>query len=238
MESELAASISDLPDEIFEPPTNKEEEVVDHHFVAFAEPVQDPSQIFEDSNKSIPEHEVPPIPLSPASIPAAILKKAISSISLRSKPRRTVLVGVDSSKYSDAAFDFCVRQVAHDGDEIIVAHMVTTKPHGSYLLIDTGDVAEDHMKSALVDVAEAIRNHFAMRLATMIPHPRVTLRVEVRNGRSPKEDLCQLAADFGAECLVVGHAGSGTLKSLLMGSVSNYVVNHAPCPVFVARRAQ
>ncbi len=36
-----------------------------------------------------------------------------------------------------------------------------------------------------------------------------------------------------AELIVVGRRGRGTLKSIVLGSVSSYVVHHATCPVLV-----
>jgi nucleotide-binding universal stress UspA family protein len=45
------------------------------------------------------------------------------------------------------------------------------------------------------------------------------------------------ARDFGADLVIVGSRGHGTIASLLLGSVSSEVVDHASCPVLVARRS-
>ena len=52
----------------------------------------------------------------------------------------------------------------------------------------------------------------------------------------PGPELCRLAADEGADLLVVVSHGRGVLKRVLLGSVSDYVLHHSPCPVLVVRR--
>jgi nucleotide-binding universal stress UspA family protein len=44
-----------------------------------------------------------------------------------------------------------------------------------------------------------------------------------------------MAADVGADVIVVGSHGRGAIERLLLGSVSEQVVRHAPCPVLVVR---
>jgi nucleotide-binding universal stress UspA family protein len=46
------------------------------------------------------------------------------------------------------------------------------------------------------------------------------------------------ARDFGADLVIVGSRGHGPIASLVLGSVSAEVVDHAPCPVLVARRGK
>ena len=43
------------------------------------------------------------------------------------------------------------------------------------------------------------------------------------------------AREMDADLVVVGHRGLGRWESMLLGSVSSEVVDHAPCPVLVAR---
>lgn len=55
-----------------------------------------------------------------------------------------------------------------------------------------------------------------------------------RSGR-PGEVIVDEAAAFGADLIVVGSRGRGLLASALLGSVAAEVVDHAACPVLVAR---
>lgn len=50
--------------------------------------------------------------------------------------------------------------------------------------------------------------------------------------------LCEAAKDWGADLVVVGRQGLTGLSEALLGSVSNYVVHHAPCSVLVIQKVE
>jgi nucleotide-binding universal stress UspA family protein len=52
---------------------------------------------------------------------------------------------------------------------------------------------------------------------------------------SPGAALCDLAREVSAAAIVMGSRGRGGLRRAVLGSVSDYVVRHAPCPVLVVR---
>ncbi len=51
----------------------------------------------------------------------------------------------------------------------------------------------------------------------------------------PSEEIIQEANDGGYDLIVTGSRGLSAIKGYLMGSVSNRVTKHAPCPVLVVR---
>lgn len=56
----------------------------------------------------------------------------------------------------------------------------------------------------------------------------------LRLGR-PAEQIVNLSEELGVGVIVIGSRGLGTLRRALLGSVSDSVVRHAHCPVFVVR---
>ena len=51
----------------------------------------------------------------------------------------------------------------------------------------------------------------------------------------PAAEICRVASDEGFDVIVVGSHGSGFMKRVLLGSVSQHLLHHAPCPVLVVR---
>ncbi len=51
----------------------------------------------------------------------------------------------------------------------------------------------------------------------------------------PARAIIDEARDFEADLVVVGHRGRGAVATMLLGSTSTEVVEHAPCPVLIVR---
>ncbi len=52
---------------------------------------------------------------------------------------------------------------------------------------------------------------------------------------SPGRTICDLAQTWNADLILMGCRGRGGLSQLILGSVSNYVMHHAPCSVLVVK---
>ena len=53
----------------------------------------------------------------------------------------------------------------------------------------------------------------------------------------PGRVICDVARSWGADLIIVGNRGRAGITEFLLGSVSNYVMHHAPCSVLVAHNA-
>lgn len=49
----------------------------------------------------------------------------------------------------------------------------------------------------------------------------------------PGEYICKVAKDEHAAMIVMGTRGMGTIRRTILGSVSDFVIHHAHCPVLV-----
>ncbi len=62
----------------------------------------------------------------------------------------------------------------------------------------------------------------------------IVAEVHLREER-PAEEIVALAEELGATVIVVGSRGRGGIRRAFTGSVSDWVVRHAHCPVLVVR---
>jgi nucleotide-binding universal stress UspA family protein len=50
---------------------------------------------------------------------------------------------------------------------------------------------------------------------------------------NPGKTICKLATQWSADLIIMGHRGRSGLKEFFLGSVSNYVLHHAACSVYI-----
>src|SRR6266566_1480114 len=133
-----------------------------------------------------------------------------------------IVVGVDGFESSKAALRWAIHQAKLTG---AVVDAVTTWhiPPGSGLVpaVDMPDYQDD----ARIILTEAITEMCTIDTEVVV-RPRV---VEGQAGPVLVE------AAEGADLLVVGNRGHGGLAEALLGSVGQYCVRHAPCPVVIMR---
>jgi nucleotide-binding universal stress UspA family protein len=95
-------------------------------------------------------------------------------------------------------------------------------------------MAEAELRSPDMRVAslEQLRALAGVEVGTAVP-----VEVEVREGQ-PMQEIVELAREIEADLIVLTTHGRTGLKHMLLGSVAENVVRHAPCPVFVVRECE
>lgn len=83
-------------------------------------------------------------------------------------------------------------------------------------------------------VQQALTDRIAQELRAAEATARVHFFVHVRIGK-PAEELLLLAAELGADLIIVGSKGLTGVERLVLGSVSENIVREARCTVEVAR---
>jgi nucleotide-binding universal stress UspA family protein len=140
---------------------------------------------------------------------------------------QTIAVGTDGSETAGKAVDFALDMAGKYGAKVVVA--------SSYRPVSEGRVRKEQEEAPqdiqwsinpMEDVESTLRaveeKAKALGLATAS---------DAREG-DPADVLCEIAAEHGADLIVVGNKG---MQRRVLGSVPNSVSHKAPCSVIIVK---
>ncbi|MEU8254832.1 universal stress protein [Micromonospora inaquosa] len=136
-----------------------------------------------------------------------------------------VLVGVDGSESSRLAVGFGADEAALRDVPLVLVHI--DPPEGDRA------VPEEIEESQAASQAEAVRLLADASGAVRAEHPDLVVREHPVRAAGAAQGLIE--ASGAAALLVVGTRGRAGFAGLLLGSVSQAAIQHAHCPVLVAR---
>lgn len=147
-----------------------------------------------------------------------------------------ILLATDGSEFSNAAVAKCSKLVSNREDAIVkvicvVETITPAEPFGTtddYYLI---------AQQAAREEAEKIVEDTQKKMLDQLGEKRATIEAEAITGET-REAIVQEAENWGADLIIVGSHGRGFWGRMLIGSVSDAVVRHAPCSVLVVRKAE
>jgi nucleotide-binding universal stress UspA family protein len=145
-----------------------------------------------------------------------------TAVVITDAPIRRIVVGVDGSESAQTALTWAVQEAAATGATVdaLCAYpsTIVVSPHPAVPTIPTEKFRRD---------AAGIVNEAILRAGVA---PGVTISPVVSAGR-PAEVLATRAA--GADLVVMGTRGRGSLRGLVLGSVTHRVMTRVHCPVVV-----
>jgi nucleotide-binding universal stress UspA family protein len=144
----------------------------------------------------------------------------------RGMSMKKIVVGVDGSPTSEEALRWAFEEAKLAGAELVVVH-AWSYPYPGWR---SGDKEpRDDMKVDALRQLEASIDALGHREGD-----GVQVHANLVEDSAAKALIDEAAS---ADLVVVGSRGRGGLKSMLLGSVSRAVVQHAPCPVAVIRHS-
>jgi nucleotide-binding universal stress UspA family protein len=163
----------------------------------------------------------------------ALLQEGLKAAEKASSPfrLRTILAPVDFSENSAQALDY-VRAFATQFDaQVVLAHIVepTIIPDSFGIVPPSYQEISDQLATSAADRLEKLAG-------TALPG-RESVKTVVRTGRASWE-IVRLAAEVGADLIIITTHGYTGLKHVLMGSTAELIVRHAPCPVLTVRHPE
>lgn len=140
---------------------------------------------------------------------------------------QNVIVGTDGSETANRAVRQAAGLAVEHGARLVV--VTAYAPHGDGLVDSSG--APDELKWMLTDRSQAEElARKGKEAAQEAGAAKVTVQA---SAGSPADVLLEAAADFGADCIVVGSVGLNSAARFVLGSVASSVAHHAPCDVLI-----
>lgn len=140
---------------------------------------------------------------------------------------RTILVATDFSEQADAALAYAVELGAQLDATIHLVHAISIPTMG------VPDLGVAYASLGIESATTRAQQSLDERVARY--RDRVSLgptRLEIGDAR---DVIDQVAAQLGADLVVMGTHGRRGVRRVLLGSVAEAVVRSAPCPVLTVR---
>lgn len=143
-----------------------------------------------------------------------------------------VLLPIDESQFSELAASEIEKRFAAPDTIVRVLHVIATFVPPAAALLDSGGSVEG--------VREEVASGFQKlveRVAERLRAHGLTAETAIRDG-DPGKVIVSDAKEWGADLIVMGSHGYGRLVRALLGSVAQYVVDHAPCSVEIVHEKE
>lgn len=144
-------------------------------------------------------------------------------------PFKIILVPTDSSATGDAAIPVAFDLARKYDGRVVLVHVVdvgsvSVPMYGGAFLAPSAEDVQAMMASAIKALRERIP----------AGNPAVPFEIQVSTGPAATE-ICRLAEAAAASLIVIASHGRTGIKRILLGSVAERVLRHAPCAVLVHR---
>lgn len=149
-----------------------------------------------------------------------------------------ILVAIDNSEICQHVFNEAVSLVKAIDGSLMLLHVLSPfdggylnplflQPSGVYPSLHT-EVVDDYMKQW--EELQQQRLDLLRSFAEKAINADVTTEW-TQNLGDPGRVICEVAGSWQADLIMVGRRGRTGLSEFFLGSVSNYVLHHAPCSV-------
>jgi nucleotide-binding universal stress UspA family protein len=142
-----------------------------------------------------------------------------------------ILLATDGSEESSQAAQAAAELSKDTGSEVHVTYVLPSprelRGHHTY--------SRDVMRSVLEQAEGEARSFLEAQAKQVGESGGKVAETHLRTGE-PDKEIVKLSEELGAGTVVIGSRGLGAVSRALMGGVSESVVRHAHCPVFVVRK--
>jgi nucleotide-binding universal stress UspA family protein len=145
---------------------------------------------------------------------------------------RVVLIAIDGSEQAEQAFQFYFTHLHQSGNSLLLVHAAEPPLINASQAVMLSQPVWDQLLETEKQKVKALEERYAEKMRSH----SLSGKIKAIFSGKPGEVIVDLAMEEKASMIVMGTRGLGTIRRTLMGSVSDYVIHHAHCPVVVCRQ--
>jgi nucleotide-binding universal stress UspA family protein len=154
-----------------------------------------------------------------------------------------LLVALDLSKYNEVVFQTALDMAKSTGASMMLVHVPSADdPESPSMPTLIGpDYAPSTGTASVMEIYEKLWQAYEEKGYKMLQEfeekaIQAGVTVEyTQNPGAPGKMICKLADSERADLVVIGRRGHSGWNEFIAGSVSNYVMHHAPCSVLIVQ---
>lgn len=160
-----------------------------------------------------------------------------------------ILVAIDRSKANKYVFEEALCLAKANQARLFLLHVLSSEESGSPIMSLYPSVSEHHHYLHLDPAIGRMANEMyhsqwqafeaeGLNILRYFAEKAITAGIRTEFSQitgHPSSTICDFARSCRADVIVIGRRGYSRLQELILGSVSNYVIHHAPCSVLLVR---
>lgn len=139
---------------------------------------------------------------------------------------KSILVAVDSSNQSKKAVERAIRVAIENEANLTISHIVDIPVYSDY----------KHFDAEILNLAKQTAEEMVKKFKEQALEAGVTdVAVIIEAGSAKREIIRSIIPKIDPDLVVLGATGVNALERVLVGSVSEYIIRHAPVDVLIVR---
>lgn len=142
-------------------------------------------------------------------------------------PEQIIIIGVDESDIAEFAFEWYAMNFHKTGNKVVLLHCPENYINATTM--SPGRVME--LQREVEGKSSDLKRKFIEKANKL----GIEAEFKIESAEKPGHAIVDTATKTDAAFIVTGTRGMGKIRRTILGSVSDFVVHHAPCPVLVCR---
>jgi len=155
-----------------------------------------------------------------------------SLLNITENPEQNIVIALDASEQAEQAVKWYLYKVHRPGNKVVFVHCIELPE------MDLQRARNSHMSPGVLATMwkeqEIKTRALEERMTSLLEERDVPGILRTATGK-PGEVICRIAEEENAAMIITGTRGMGKVRRTILGSVSDFLVHHAHCPVVVCR---